>query len=139
MTTIHLLVHDGQSRELTGEQVVLLRDRLKMVEEEEDTPGVKYILRPVGDFGWEEIDRALRYQTCDHTTEIDGYKVELTLYTEGGEPRSDCNVSKGNFSSSLARLEDMGTLYHDHDKCDDIPVDANTTGRISQWAEDNGY
>jgi hypothetical protein len=76
--------------------------------------------------------------TAHHTTVIDGYRVELELYTESGEPRSDCSVFKDNFSSSLNRLDWEGTLY-DANWRNEITVDRPTIDKITEWAESHGY
>lgn len=69
------------------------------------------------------------------TTVIDGYTVELDVYPD--EPSSQCFVSKGNYSASLAALDGTGVLT-DH-AFDDKRVDPNTIAKIVAWAEANGY
>lgn len=71
-------------------------------------------------------------------TVIEGYTVELELYTERGEQRSDCTVSLGKFSSSLARLEHEGTLYSPNWENEE-EVDPRTISKIEKWATANGY
>jgi hypothetical protein len=83
---------------------------------------------------------ALRNET--KKTTIDGYEVELVLYAEGGEQRSDCFIAKRvrggrTYTASLACLSDIGELdAHDgyvH------AVHAQTITAIEQWAEQEGY
>jgi hypothetical protein len=73
-----------------------------------------------------------------HTTEIDGYTVELELYTEDGEPRSDCSVHQDEFSSSLGRLQSEGTLYDTNWRNEKL-VGQRTIDKITEWAESHGY
>lgn len=74
-------------------------------------------------------------------TVIDGYEVELELYAESGEPRSDCFIHKRtrhhHYSASLACLSGTGELddngVHVH------TVHPQTIAAIEKWAEENGY
>lgn len=73
-------------------------------------------------------------------TVIDGYKVELELYEESGEPRSDCfihyHTRVRHYNASLACLQGEGVL-----DCNGFGhiVHPQTIAAIEKWAEDNGY
>lgn len=73
---------------------------------------------------------------------IYGYKVELELFEEDGEPRSDCSVTKTiggyEYGGSLAMLTGYGTL-EDYNTGDEYPVPDRIRDAIIKWAEANGY
>jgi hypothetical protein len=76
------------------------------------------------------------------TTEIYGYKVELELFEEDGEPRSDCSVTRTvrgqEFGGSLGMLMGFGML-EDYETGDEYDVPERHRRAIIKWAEDNGY
>lgn len=76
-------------------------------------------------------------------TSIDGFNIELDTYTERGESRSDCVISKGDYSASLALLEHAGHLdyggYGQPKDSYELPVRESTVNRIVTWANKNGY
>lgn len=78
---------------------------------------------------------------CLKTT-IYGYEIELELFEEDGEPRSDCSVCKTvkgvEYGGSLAMMEGFGTL-EDYQTGDEIVVTERHQNAISKWAERNGY
>ncbi len=88
---------------------------------------------------------ALRNETI--TTTINGIEVELELYDERGEQRSDCSLSyksgRCDWSASLAMAEANGYLDPNHsgEEGDEEPYElsSRTLGRILEWAEENGY
>ena len=73
---------------------------------------------------------------------IHGYKVELELFEEDGEPRSDCSVVRTirgtEFGGSLAMLMGIGTL-EDYETGDEYDVPDRARDAIIKWAEANGY
>ena len=73
---------------------------------------------------------------------IHGYDIELDLFEENGEPRSDCSVTrtvKGvEYGGSLAMMEGFGTL-EDYHTGDEHVVSKRHQAAISKWAERNGY
>jgi hypothetical protein len=76
------------------------------------------------------------------TTVIYGYKVELELFEEDGEPRSDCSVVRTvrgtEFGGSLGMMMGTGTL-EDYHTGDEYVVPERHQAAIIKWAEDNGY
>lgn len=71
---------------------------------------------------------------------IHGYLVELDVYTEGGELRSDCFVSSrdGYYSSSLGHLYHEGGLTNN--STDELkPVATSVIEKIMEWALEEGY
>jgi hypothetical protein len=68
---------------------------------------------------------------------ISGYTVELETYSENGEPRSDCTVSKRDYSASLACLE-YGECLEDSNG-NMMDVHSCHIARIAKWAIANGY
>lgn len=80
--------------------------------------------------------------TTKHETVIDGYRVELELYEERGEPRSDCFIfypaKNDRFGASLSCAEGEGELASYRDGVTH-EIDERTCERIRKWAEDNGY
>lgn len=79
--------------------------------------------------------------TCK-TKVIYGYKVELELFEEDGEPRSDCSVVRTvngqEFGGSLGMLMGFGTL-EDYETGDEYVVCDRHRNAITKWAEENGY
>ena len=78
---------------------------------------------------------------CLKTT-IYGYDIELELFEEDGEPRSDCSVVKNvhgkDFGGSLGMLMGFGTL-EDYQTGDEHVVPERAQAAIIKWAEANGY
>lgn len=79
-----------------------------------------------------------------HTTNIDGYDVELELDVDYGDgPTTQCTVSrksdglgKSVYSASLASLDADGLLNHGSDY---VEVPQDTVDAIMKWATINGY
>ena len=75
-------------------------------------------------------------------TVIHGYKLELELFEEDGEPRSDCSVVRTirgvEYGGSLAMLMGYGTL-EDFETGDEYTVAEQHRDAIVKWAETNGY
>lgn len=75
-------------------------------------------------------------------TVIHGYKVELELFEEDGQERSDCGVTKQvgdqEYGGSLTMLMGFGTL-EDYRTGEEILVPESIANVINKWAEDNGY
>lgn len=76
------------------------------------------------------------------TTVIYGYKIELELFEEQGDERSDCSVTKTvngqEFGGSMGMLMGFGTL-EDYHTGDEYVVSDTHQKAIIKWAEDNGY
>ncbi len=76
------------------------------------------------------------------TKVIHGYKLELELFEEDGEPRSDCSVVRTirgiEYGGSLAMLMGYGTL-EDYESGDEYTVADRHRDAIVKWAEANGY
>jgi len=76
------------------------------------------------------------------STVIMGIKVELELFTENGDERSDCSVTKDvngtTYGGSLEMLNGFETL-EDHITGDEIMIPQGTRNAITAWAEANGY
>ncbi len=68
-------------------------------------------------------------------TIIKGYRVELD--TEGSDEATQCFISKGNYSASLAALCLTGCLSDS--TWDDIRVPESVIEAIESWAIENGY
>lgn len=73
---------------------------------------------------------------------IYGYRVELELFEEDGEPRSDCSVTKTirgiEFGGSLGMLMGFGTL-EDYNTGEEYDISERHRNAIVKWAEANGY
>jgi len=71
---------------------------------------------------------------------IHGYRVELELFEEDGEPRSDCSVEKLGtpYAASLGLMMGFGTLEN-YQTGDEINVPERIQKAIIDWAEANGY
>ena len=73
---------------------------------------------------------------------IYGYRVELELFEEDGEPRSDCSVTKTirgiEFGGSLGMLMGFGTL-EDYETGEEYDISERHRNAIVKWAEENGY
>lgn len=76
------------------------------------------------------------------TTVIHGYKVELELFEEDGEPRSDCSVTRTirgtEYGGSLGMLMGFGSLEA-YETGDEYAVADTHRDAIVKWAEANGY
>lgn len=76
------------------------------------------------------------------TTVIYGYAIELELFEEDGEPRSDCSVTKTirgtEFGGSLGMLMGFGTL-EDYETGEEYDISERHRNAIVKWAEANGY
>lgn len=71
-------------------------------------------------------------------TIISGYHVEVSAWHDPIEGlRTSCFVTRGNYSASLAYLDDHGALYDAHDRMK--PVNPAVIERIMDWALENGY
>ena len=75
-------------------------------------------------------------------TVIYGYKIELELFEEDGDDRSDCSVTRTvrgiEFGGSLAMLMGYGSL-EDYETGDEYDVPERHRNAIIKWAEANGY
>lgn len=75
-------------------------------------------------------------------TSIDGYDVELEVYEEEGEPRSDCFIIRDtrrySYSASLACLMDTGMLTCNRTDAQ-LAVHPQTIDEIERWALEKGY
>ena len=76
------------------------------------------------------------------TKMIYGYEVELELFEEDGDPRSDCSVTRTirgvEYGGSLGMLMGFGTL-EDYDGGEEYVVADRHRDAIIKWAEANGY
>jgi hypothetical protein len=76
------------------------------------------------------------------TTVIHGYKVELELFEEDGDQRSDCSVSRTirgiEYGGSLGMLMGFGGL-EDYNTGEEYAVADSHRDAIIKWAEANGY
>jgi hypothetical protein len=71
-------------------------------------------------------------------TVINGCTVEYE--GENDEGVTQCFISKGRFSASLAALEGTGCLTDSGSPaCDELPIDEPTIDAISAWATAQGY
>jgi hypothetical protein len=70
-------------------------------------------------------------------TTIASFAISLELYTESDEARSDCHITKGGCSASLAALEATGELEDHVGTC--IAVPPAVIERITAWATKHGY
>lgn len=69
---------------------------------------------------------------------INGYTVEVQLsYDKLGIDWTDCYITKGEYSGTLAFLEGCGFLVDSNDT--ELKVAVSTIDAISKWAEANGY
>jgi hypothetical protein len=69
---------------------------------------------------------------------INGFDVEVHLsYDKLGIDWSDCYITKGEYSGTLAFLEGNGFLIDSNDVELQVPV--STIETISKWAEAKGY
>lgn len=74
----------------------------------------------------------------EHKTTIDGYTVEVTTGYADDSGTNGCWISKGNFNSSLAVLEDFGMLANQAGE----PVHTvkqSTIDKIVAYSESKGY
>ena len=76
------------------------------------------------------------------TATIYGYDIELELFEEDGEPRSDCSVTRTvrgvEYGGSMGMLMGFGTL-EDYQTGDEYDVPERHRNALIKWAEDNGY
>lgn len=70
--------------------------------------------------------------------DIRGYSVELELWVEDGEQRSECFIIRGQFSASLECLTSMGVLTST-DGSGETAVPAAIISQIEAWADKAGY
>lgn len=68
-------------------------------------------------------------------TIINGYRVELDV--DGPDETTQCFISKGIYSASLAALSITGCLSNSN--WDDIRVPESVIEAIESWAVENGY
>lgn len=71
-------------------------------------------------------------------TKIDGIDIELCLFSEYGEARSECYLSQGARSASLECADACGGF---EDDCGNVvyTIKPGTMARIRAWAESKGY
>ena len=69
-------------------------------------------------------------------TTIKGYSVELEIDLFE-DPSTQCWVWKGDYSGSLARLAQTGTLENSSDM--ELKVPVRIIDEIEDWADANGY
>lgn len=76
------------------------------------------------------------------TKVIHGYKVELELFEEDGDQRSDCSVTRTirgiEYGGSLGMLMGFGGL-EDYNTGQEYAVADSHRDAIVKWAEANGY
>lgn len=72
-------------------------------------------------------------------TVIAGFEVDLETYTDCGEPRSDCFISKRGKSASLTVAQGYGCLDPDAPEGEEVPISDSALARIEAWALKNGY
>ncbi len=70
-------------------------------------------------------------------TNIHGYHVELYSWEDLDGIRTSCFVTRGQYSASLAYLDDHGVLFDRDDRMK--PVNPIIIDRITEWALENGY
>ena len=70
------------------------------------------------------------------TTKINGYDVLLEI-DPLDDPSAQCDVTNGDYSSSLACLSHEGNLMNSTDH--ELPVPDRIIHKIEDWAEANGY
>ena len=73
----------------------------------------------------------------DTQTTINGYKITLEFSEDEPDYSASCQVEKGDYCSSLGRLEDEGTLVNSEDN--ELTVPNAILKKIFDWAEANGY
>ena len=73
----------------------------------------------------------------DKQTTIKGYKIDIEFEDMGDDYFGTCFVQKGDYCSSLGRLEDEGTLVNSED--DELTVPDAILNKIFDWTEANGY
>ena len=80
-----------------------------------------------------------------HTTkvhEVYGYRIEMELFEEDGDERSDCSVTRTvrgiEFGGSMGMLMGFGTL-EDYESGEEYDVPERHRDAIIKWAEANGY
>jgi hypothetical protein len=67
---------------------------------------------------------------------IKGYELELEIDLTL-EPSTQCWVVKGDYSGSLSRLAQTGTIENSSDV--ELKVPVAIIDEIEDWAEENGY
>jgi hypothetical protein len=70
--------------------------------------------------------------------DFEGYIVDLEVYEDDGEVRSDCMITSpcGKFTSSLALACDLGVL---EDGDEQHVISQSLVKKIEDWAINNGY
>tara|TARA_R110000803_G_scaffold71631_1_gene134947 strand:- start:336 stop:566 length:231 start_codon:yes stop_codon:yes gene_type:complete len=71
-------------------------------------------------------------------TKIENYEVELEIDLNE-DPSTDCFVSRGNYSASLACLSQTGKLWSHSNIDEEKEVLDRVIHKIEDWAEANGY
>lgn len=71
------------------------------------------------------------------SVQMHGCDIELELYVENGEQRSQCHVTHGEYHGSLELLLNMGYLEDANERT--TQVKREHINRIYRWALDNGY
>jgi hypothetical protein len=71
-------------------------------------------------------------------TKIENYEVELEIDIQD-DPITDCIVSSGNYSASLACLSQTGKLWSHSNFDEEKEVSDLIIHQIEDWAESNGY
>jgi len=69
-------------------------------------------------------------------TNIKGYSVELEI-DPTDDPSTQCWVYKGDYSGSLSRLAQTGTIENSSEIELNVPV--RIIDEIEDWADENGY
>ena len=70
------------------------------------------------------------------TTNINDYHVELEI-DPLEDPSTQCWVYKGDYSGSLSRLAQIGTIENSSEI--ELKVPVRIIDEIEDWAEANGY
>ena len=71
-------------------------------------------------------------------TKIENYEVELEIDMQD-DLSTDCIVSSGNYSASLACLSQTGKLWSHSNFDEEKEVSDLIIHQIEDWAESNGY
>lgn len=69
-------------------------------------------------------------------TKINGYDVQLEI-DPLDDPSTQCDIIKGDYSSSLSCLSHEGYLTNSTDH--ELPVSDRVIHKIEDWAEANGW
>ena len=73
----------------------------------------------------------------EKTTKINGFTVTFMSYDDDTGNTNNCYVEKGDFSHSLAFLQDRGEF--DDGDGNTLPISAITLRKIEAWAIAQGY